>query len=30
MPLPSFMSKPFTRKRYPTVIDHGTATRDYT
>ena len=30
MTLPSFMSKPFTRKRYPPVIDHGAASRDYT
>ena len=30
MVLPSFMSKPFTRKRYPTVIDHGSTVRDYT
>lgn len=28
--LPSFMNKPFTRKRYPTIVDHGNATRDYT
>ena len=30
MALPSFMNKPFTRKRYPTIIDHGAAQRDYT
>lgn len=27
--LPSMMNKPFTRKRYPQVLDHGTATTDY-
>lgn len=29
MALPSMMSRPFTRKRYPLVTDHGTATVDY-
>ena len=28
--LPSMMRKPFTRKRYPTVLDHGKQVRDYT
>ena len=30
MALPSFMNKPFTRKRYPTILDHGAQRRDYT
>lgn len=29
MVLPSFMSRPVTRRRYPLVEDHGTAVRDY-
>lgn len=28
--LPSFMNKPFTRKRYPTITDHGSSVRDFT
>ena len=28
--LPSFMTQAFVRKRYPTVIDHGSTVRDYT
>ena len=28
--LPSMMRQPFTRKRYPSTLDHGTATVDYT
>jgi hypothetical protein len=27
--LPAFMNRPFTRKRYPVVVDHGTTVRDY-
>ena len=27
--LPSFMDQPFTRKRFPTVLDHGNETIDY-
>lgn len=30
MPLPSFMTKAFTCSCYPQVMDHGTATIDYT
>lgn len=28
--LPSFMRQPFTRERYPTVVDHGSEDVDYT
>jgi len=28
--LPSFMAKPFYRKRYPATSDHGTTRPDYT
>lgn len=28
--LPSFMTKPYVRKRYPVTVDHGTEDVDYT